>query len=65
MDPGSPVAIAQKSMNTTITIPNKFRNNTLTYIFQINMDSDLYAGDYMHLQIAGNWTFFLQDSVFI
>lgn len=65
MNPASPVAITQKSMNTTITIPNKFRNNTLTYIFQINMDSDLYAGDYMHLQIAGNWIFFLQDSVFI
>lgn len=65
MNPASPVAITQKAMNTTITIPNKFRNNTLTYIFQINMDSDLAAGDYMHLQIAGNWTFLLQDSVFI
>ncbi len=52
-------------MNTTITIPNKFRNNTLTYIFEINMDSTLAAGDYMELKFAGNWTFFLNDSRFI
>ena len=52
-------------MNTTITIPNKFRNNTLTYIFEINMDSTLVAGDYMELRFAGNWTFFLPDSRFI
>ncbi len=52
-------------MNTTITIPNKFRNNTLTYIFEINMDSTLKAGDYIELKFAGNWTFFLNDSSFI
>ncbi len=52
-------------MNTTITIPNKFRNNTLTYIFEINMDSTLAAGDYMELKFVGNWTFFLSDSRFI
>lgn len=49
-------------MNVTVTIPNNFRNNTLTYIFEINMDSTLTAGDYMELRFQGNWTFFLQDS---
>lgn len=65
MNPATPITITHKSMNATITIPNKFRNNPLTYIFQLNMDSDLTVGDYMHLQLTGNWTFFLQDSVFI
>lgn len=52
-------------MNATVTIPNLFRNNTLTYIFQINMDSDLTVGDYMKLTFTGSWLFFLQDSSFI
>ena len=52
-------------MNTTVTIPNKFRNNTITYTFEINMDSTLNPGDYMELSFQGNWTFFLQDSQFI
>jgi hypothetical protein len=65
MNPVPPVAILQKTMNTTITIPNQFRNNTLTYIFQINMDSDFTVGDYMQLQLTGNWTYFTEDSVFI
>lgn len=52
-------------MNATITIPNMFRNNTLTYIFEINMDSDLYVGDYMQLKLTGNWTYFISDSAFI
>jgi hypothetical protein len=54
--------IKAKDMNVTVTIPNNFRNNTLTYIFEINMDSTLTAGDYMELRFQGNWTFFLQDS---
>ena len=57
--------INAKSMNATVTIPNNFRNNSLTYTFEINMDSTLEAGDYMELSFAGNWTFFLQDSRFI
>jgi hypothetical protein len=59
------ITISRKTMNATVTIPNKFRNNTLTYIFQINMDSDLLVGDYMQIQFTGNWTFFLNDSVFL
>ncbi len=65
MNPASPITITRKDMNATITIPNMFRNNTLTYIFEINMDSDLYVGDYMQLKLTGNWTFFLRDSAFI
>ena len=52
-------------MNATVTIPNNFRNNSLTYTFEINMDSTLEAGDYVELNFAGNWTFFLPDSRFI
>ena len=61
----TPVTIAHKIMDTTITIPNKFRNNTLTYIFEINMDSDLEPGDYFKMEFPGNWTFFLEDCSFI
>jgi hypothetical protein len=39
--------IKYKNMNATITIPNNFRNNTITYIFQINIDSDLTIGDFI------------------
>jgi hypothetical protein len=49
-------------MNATVTIPNNFRNNSITYTFEINMDSTLEAGDYVELNFAGNWTFFLPDS---
>ena len=52
-------------MNVSMTIPNKYRNNTLTYIFEINIDSNLEAGDYIKIDIQGNWTFFLEDSAFI
>lgn len=61
----TPIQIAHKIMNTTITIPNKFRNNTITYIFEINMDSDLYPGDYLRMELNGNWTYFIDDSRFI
>jgi hypothetical protein len=40
------ILIEHKTMDTAITIPNKFRNNTITYIFEINMDSDFNVGDY-------------------
>jgi|LakMenEpi03Aug12_release.lakeMendotaPanAssembly.Ray.scaffolds.fasta_scaffold406424_2 hypothetical protein len=59
------ITISRKTMNATITIPNRFRNNTLTYIFQINMDSDLNVADYMQIELTGNWTFFLNDSIFL
>ena len=57
--------IKAKNMNATVTIPNNFRNNSLTYTFEINMDSTLEAGDYVEINFSGNWTFFLQDSRFI
>ena len=65
MSSGSTLTISHKNMNVSLTIPNMFRNNTVTYIFQVNMDSDLYINDYMELKIAGNWTYFIQDSSFI
>lgn len=39
--------IQAKNMSVALTIPNKFRNNTLTYIFQININSNLGVGDYL------------------
>jgi hypothetical protein len=58
-------SIKAKNMNATVTIPNNFRNNSLTYTFEVNMDSTLEAGDYVEINFSGNWTFFLQDSRFI
>lgn len=52
-------------MNATITIPNNFRNNTIRYIYEINMDSDLAPGDYLRMELSGNWTFFVNNSIFI
>ena len=49
-------------MNATITIPNQFRNNTIVYIYQINLDSDLGFGDYIRILFTGNWMFFLNQS---
>ena len=63
--PITPVTIVRKTMDALITIPNKFRNNTLTYIFEINMDSDLDAGDYLKMEFSGEWNFFLEDCQFI
>ena len=57
----TPISISHKQMNTTITIPNKFRNNSITYIFEVNMDSNLRSGDKLQLSIDGNWTFFPED----
>lgn len=65
MNPAPAVSILHKDMNASITIPNLFRNNSLTYIFQINIDSDLSVGDYMQLRLTGNWTYFINDSTFI
>ncbi len=57
--------INAKNMNVSLTMPNKFRNNSCTYIFEINMDSTLDAGDYVEMTFNGNWTFFLNNSKFI
>lgn len=56
------VTISRKNMNATVIIPNLFRNNTLTYVFEINIDSNLGAGDYMQIDFEGSWTFFLNNS---
>jgi hypothetical protein len=48
-------------MNVSLTLPNNFRNNSLTYIFQVNLDSDLSTGDYFQLVFGGNWKFFIED----
>lgn len=54
----STVLIQAKPLNTTVTIPNNYRNNSLTYIFQINTDTNLMAGDYLQFSITGLWTLF-------
>lgn len=51
----STVLIKAKTLNTTLIIPNKYRNNTLTYTFQINPDTNLFAGDYMVFTFTGLW----------
>ena len=55
------VEIKEKDMNVTMNIPNKYRNNTITYIYELNMDSNLYYGDYLKIEIDGSWTFFPED----
>lgn len=52
----STVLIQAKPLNTTITIPNQYRNNSATYIFQINPDTNLLAGDSMVFTFTGLWT---------
>lgn len=49
-------------MSATVTIPNNFRNNSVTYIFQVNMDSNLYNGDYFKLDLTGIWTFYANQT---
>lgn len=54
----STVQINAKPLNTTLTIPNNYRNNSATYVFQINPDTNLQAGDYMVFTFTGLWTLF-------
>jgi len=54
----STVKIQNKTLNTTLTIPNNYRNCSANYIFQINFDTDLNAGDYVQFSFTGNWTLF-------
>lgn len=54
----STVSILAKPLNTTLTIPNNYRNNSATYIFQINPDTDLVGGDYMVFTFTGLWNLF-------
>lgn len=54
----STVLIKNKPLNTTVTIPNQYRNTSVTYTFEINTDSDLLAGDYILFTFTGIWTLF-------
>lgn len=54
----SVVNIQNKPLNTTLTIPNNYRNCSANYIFQINFDTDLNAGDYVQFAFTGNWTLY-------
>lgn len=54
----STVLIKNKPLKTTVKIPNQYRNTSTTYIFQINTDTNLKAGDYMVFTFTGIWTLF-------
>jgi hypothetical protein len=54
----STVLIKAKPLNTTLAIPNNYRNNSATYIFRINPDTDLVAGDSVVFTFTGVWRFF-------
>ena len=64
-NPATAITISKKTMEAVVTIPNKFRNNTITYTFELNMDSDLEYGDYLEMQLTGAWTYFLENCKFI
>ena len=51
----STVLIQNKPLNTTLTIPNNFRNNSVTYTFQINTATNLNPGDYIAFTFGGIW----------
>ncbi len=51
--------IKNKPLNATVKIPNQYRNNSATYIFQINTDTNLNTGDYMTFTFTGLWTLFI------
>lgn len=57
--------ISHKSLNTTLTYPNLFRNNSCVYTFQINVQSNMNFGDYIKMQWSGNWTFFLNGTYIV
>jgi hypothetical protein len=57
--------ISRKSLNLTLTYPNLFRNNSCVYTFQMNVQSNLNYGDYIKLELSGNWTFFLNGTYII
>lgn len=52
----SVINILQKPLNATVDVPNKYRNNSATYIAEINFDTDLDAGDYVTMTLTGVWT---------
>jgi len=53
----SSITIQNKPLLTRLTIPNMYRNNSLSYVFQINPDTTLEAGDSMEFRFTGLWTF--------
>ena len=52
------VTIRNKPLNATVIIPNQYRNNSLTYIFQINTDTNLLPGDFFEFKFTGIWKLF-------
>ena len=52
------INILQKPLNASISVPNNYRNNSVTYITQINFDTNLVQGDYLTLTFTGLWTLF-------
>jgi hypothetical protein len=38
-----------------VTILNQYRNNSATYVFQINTDTNLGPGDYLTFTFTGTW----------
>lgn len=54
----STIVIERKPLKTTVQIPNKYRNNSVTYIFTINTDTDLLVGDYLQFTYTGLWKLF-------
>jgi hypothetical protein len=61
----STVLIQRKPLNTTVKIPNQYRNNSLTYIFTINTDTDLLAGDYLQFTFTGLWRLYTNQTKII
>ena len=50
--------VRQKPLNASVIIPNMFRNNSVEYKFEMSLDTDLVAGDYMVFMFTGIWNIF-------
>jgi len=59
------IQIRRKDMLAKVNIPTLYRNNTETYIYELNMDSSLAKGDYFKVHFTGDWQFNLEDCSFI
>lgn len=57
--------IMNKDLKVNMTYPNRFRNNSLTYTFMFNVQSDLGLGDIVKMTWGGDWTFYLNASTYI
>ena len=50
------VLVKQKPLNATVEIANQYRNNSITYNFIMNFDTDMNVGDYVVFEWTGLWT---------